>query len=310
MKKLIKPLAIIISAITMTVPAYAITSHSFNSTAYTADNKMLSTNEKISYITLSNNVYGIFTTDDCVYIEYHNVGSNCSYIYRCSNDLKERTLIAAIPGLAYSLCYYDNSIYYINPVKEDYSINEICSLNIDTKTITKHITYNGEIELYGICNGYIYFTARTPYPLSIKIYKQNINNSQDKKLMYYSSKNYISDYAIGENKLYISNFKTIDVIDLKTRKIINSYDNSYELLGEYKGRLYLYNKGYIYKALENNLVEPVSDKTEFLSDNLYPTLMTNNKIQFTSYNYDISTYYIYEYDIDTNKWKLLESYIY
>lgn len=128
--------------------------------------------------------------------------------------------------------------------------------------------------------------------------------------MYYSSKNYISDYAIGENKLYISNFKTIDVIDLKTRKIINSYDNSYELLGEYKGRLYLYNKGYIYKALENNLVEPVSDKTEFLSDNLYPTLMTNNKIQFTSYNYDISTYYIYEYDIDTNKWKLLESYIY
>lgn len=310
MKKLIKPLSVIFAAITMTVPAYAMTSHSFNSTTYTADNKILSTNEKISYITLSDNVYSLFAADDCVYIEYHNIGSKYSYIYCCSNDLKKRTFVAAIPGLAYSLCYYDNSIYYINPVNEDYSINEICSLNIETKTITKHITYNGDIELYGISNGYIYFAAEFSQFTNTKIYKQNINNPQDKKLIYYSSQNYISDYAIGENKLYISNFQAIDVIDLKTGKIINSYDGDYEILGEYKGRLYLFNNGYIYKALENNLVDPVSEKTEFSSNSLYPTTLTGNKIQFTSYNYDTYTYYIYEYDIDNNEWKLLMSYIF
>lgn len=310
MKKIIKPMTVIIAAITMTIPTYGMTSQYFSLTDYIADGKILSTNNKVSSITLSDNAVSICATENCIYIEYHNTGNNYSYIYRCSNDLKEQTPVAAISSFAYSLCYYDNSIYYINPVEGDYSINEICSLNIETKDITKHITYNGDIELYGISNGYIYFSTETSYPINTRIFKQNVNNPQDKKLIYYSSQNYIYDYAIGENKLYISNFKGIDVIDLRTGKIINSYEGDYEIIGEYKGRLYLFNDGTIYKTLENNLTDIVSEKTEYPFVNLHPLSITNGKVQFTTYNYTTYTGYRYEYDIDNNEWTLLTSYTY
>lgn len=310
MKKLIKPLTLIITLITMSLPAYAKTSHNFNNTDYTSDNKILSTNQKISNITLSENVYTICSTDDYIYIEYYNMGDNFSQIYRSSHDLKEQKLIATIPELAYSLCYYDNSLFYINPVEDDYSVNEICSLNIDTKKLTKHITYSGDIELCGISNNYIYFIVDNNE--ATRIYKQNINNPLDKKLIYYSSHDYILKYELGENKLYISTFDTIKSIDLKTSKIVNSYNlnSNYELLGEYNNKLYLYYDGTIYKALENNIIETVSENTENNYADMYPILMTKGKILLSDYNYNTYLYSLYKYDIDNDKWSLITSYNY
>lgn len=310
MKKLIKPLTLIITLITMSLPAYAKTSHNFNNTDYTSDNKILSTNQKISNITLSENVYTICSTDDYIYIEYYNMGDNFSQIYRSSYDLKEQKLIATIPELAYSLCYYDNSLFYINPVEDDYSVNEICSLNIDTKKLTKHITYSGDIELCGISNNYIYFIVDNNE--ATRIYKQNINNPLDKKLIYYSSHDYILKYELGENKLYISTFDAIKSIDLKTSKIVNSYNlnSDYELLGEYNNKLYLYYDGTIYKALENNIIETVSENTENNYADMYPILMTKGKILLSDYNYNTYLYSLYKYDIDNDKWSLITSYNY
>lgn len=310
MKKLIKPLTLIITLITMSLPAYAKTSHNFNNTDYTSDNKILSTNQKISNITLSENVYTICSTDDYIYIEYYNMGDNFSQIYRSSPDLKEQKLIATIPELAYSLCYYDNSLFYINPVEDDYSVNEICSLNIDTKKLTKHITYSGDIELCGISNNYIYFIVDNNE--ATRIYKQNINNPLDKKLIYYSSHDYILKYELGENKLYISTFDAIKSIDLKTSKIVNSYNlnSDYELLGEYNNKLYLYYDGTIYKALENNIIETVSENTENNYADMYPILMTKGKILLSDYNYNTYLYSLYKYDIDNDKWSLITSYNY
>lgn len=310
MKKLIKPLTLIITLITMSLPAYAKTSHNFNNTDYTSDNKILSTNQKISNITLSENVYTICSTDDYIYIEYYNMGDSFSQIYRSSHDLKEQKLIATIPELAYSLCYYDNSLFYINPVEDDYSVNEICSLNIDTKKLTKHITYSGDIELCGISNNYIYFIVDNNE--ATRIYKQNINNPLDKKLIYYSSHDYILKYELGENKLYISTFDTIKSIDLKTSKIVNSYNlnSNYELLGEYNNKLYLYYDGTIYKALENNIIETVSENTENNYADMYPILMTKGKILLSDYNYNTYLYSLYKYDIDNDKWSLITSYNY
>lgn len=311
MKKLITPLAVLAATITMSITAYANTSRSFVYTDYTTDNKTLSTDSEISSITLPEDVYDLCVTDDYIYTQNCDLEKETAKIYSYDNNFSNQTLIANIPYYAYDLCYYNNSIYYINPVYEDYSINEICSIDVNTKKVTKHITYSGSIDLYGISNDYMYFVVESYNPQTTRIYRQNINNPLNKSLIYYTSHGYIYDCVLGENKLYLSKNNSIETIDLNTGKIANTYNNSqYVLLEEYNGSLYLAFNNAVYRAVNNNTIELVSENSETADMYTSPNSMAKGKILFTAYDYNASMNYTYQYDIDGDKWTLISSYSY
>lgn len=313
MKKLLITILTLIFTGIMSLCVYGDVSGEFNYYTY-ADGKYYSVSDiagnTTELVNISDKYSGIYVADDYFYFSEEN-DNNGTDIYRCDKDLNNTELFISLPPDSCDVQFYNNTIFYNQTIyTADNLYHEFYSINIDTKEKKKYLTYYGYGGIIGISNDYIIYSFDDyDYNVGHKIYKQNINNPSDRKLLLYSNAD-TNVSLLGEKNLYVYLNYTLSAINLNTGKITSTYDISYnsDPICEYKGYLYIAQGNKVYKALENGTLNLISENNDMAMSHkplIIPYRVENAIILFylREYDGDYSTKdHFYSYNIATNKW--------
>ncbi len=302
MKKIILFLSAILSAILMTSMVYADSGNIFYPFIMNKDGIIYYTGNGAGDIKLPNEADTFYITDDYIYYTVYNKYDYSTVdLYRCNKDFSEKTLLANCSP--YYLFYYNNSIYYTSSI---YNGKVLYSINTETLETKKYLTYTGTLNILSINNDYIYFGAVDSSYYATKLYKMNINDRTDKKLIYLTQKEYIYECFAAGNKIYIDTGTDIKIMDETTGQILNTINYNNLILyiaGQVNGTVYLYDTtGKIYYIDNNNSLQLLAEGTYITNkSDMFGESISNNCIYLYTYDFDNEIYKIYEYSIPENK---------
>lgn len=302
MKKAILFLSAIISVILMSSIAYADSGENFYSMMMNKDGTIYYTGGGAGDVKLPDETDTFYVADDYIYYtDYNSSSYDTVDLYRCSRDFSQKTLLTSCSSN--DIFYYSNSIYYTVPV---YGGEVLYSMDTDTLETKKYLTYTGELDIYSIENGYIYFAVMDNDYITTKLYKMSVNDNTDKKLLYLTQAENIYECFAAGNKVYIDTFSSMKIMDDKTGQILNAIDyNSDDIYitgfaGQIDGTVYLYDdEGKIYCIDNNNGLQLIAEGEYITAESsVFCENISNNRIYICAYDYD--NYKIYEYNIPSN----------
>lgn len=264
----------------------------------------LYTNSEISKNLNITGLSRFYISDNNVYYLKYNTNTDCLELFSCDKDYKNRKLL--IKRCDFNLKFYNNSVYYLNHNLTNEGYVESTSLygyNTATGKTTKYITYYGNLYFSGVYNNNLYYyvdcnNGRTD------LYKQNINNINEKNIVF--SSNDLIDWAYNfNNNLYVNSEDKLYIIDTNNNNIIDKYTcyHMSSFICEYKGNTYFEDKenDAISVLNDNKKIElkySYRDANHFSTDYAFVSSFSEGKIIIEHYVNDYVD--IILYDIDTN----------
>lgn len=313
MKKIFCVAAAIAAAVIMSVAAYADDGYFFAESAMYSEGKLYTNIEDCGDTSLPD-AYTFYVADSYILYVTRNVENRTSVLHCCNKDMtNDRIIVEDIWG-SDKLYYCDNIVYYtyMSNSKEN-----IYKVDVKTGQSTMLVSYpysEGGVSLSGIENGYLYYSVGN-FSNNSKIYKININNPQDIRLMYLSSKIYAYSVNVENNKLYINTSDSIKVIDTETGKLINSLtDNGSLIAGVYNDTVYLSDDFSVWRIGSDNVLGYMSTNDKLkVNTAVELSIMQDNIIYFTLNPADFYGYIpgngkraVCTFDVLTNKWEIFE----
>lgn len=300
MKKAILFLSAILCVILMSSMVYADSGESFHFLIMNSKGTTYYTKEGAGDVKLPDEVEKFYVTDNYIYYTAYGTNGAFKSLYRCNKDFSQKTFLANC-GID-NVVFYDNSIYYTSPENDK---EVLYGINTDTLEIRKYLTYNDYITVCDVNNNYIYFIARDNTNTR-KLYKMNIYDHTDKKLIYLSQAERIYGCIATDNKTYIHTDSCMRILDNSTGQLLNSVFYGYTmyyLAGQSDGTVYLYDgSGKIYYIDENNNMQFLAEGTYIIhSSAMMGENISNNRIYLYTYDFDNENNKIYEYNIPDNK---------
>ncbi len=310
MKKLIAGFVLTFLSLLMSVSVYGKTSSDFTDSMY-SDGKLYSFEDfylsSVADVNIPPEYQQFCVTDDYIYlIKEADENQTANNIYRSDKDLKNIEFFASLPDSTSSFMYYDNNIFYENCIyTPDYINNytEILSINTDTKKVTKHLTYCSDsfIFIEDISNDYMIFSIGTE-----KVYKQNIYDPLDKKLILQTGQD-MNCFFAGEKNLYLKLAKDNELyaIDIASGKIANKYELEmyYDPICNYNDSLYIFNDDRIDKYSSDGKLEEIPLPEDIDTDNMIHTeYLYEGNINVVEHMSAENKTITSIYSIDENKW--------
>lgn len=282
MKNFLGLLTAFFTALFISVFVYAADSEPFSSTLMESDGVLYSNYSPIGDVYLPERMADFYVTEDYIYYVYFSENKAEEGIYRCKKDLSDMTLIKN--------CYADNVmyccgiIYYVDHTNDDFDM--LCSIDTDTLQVTKHLTHSNKysLRLYCINSDYIYFSV-SDKRIS-KLYRQNINNPVNKKLLYLSKTNNIYNCIVNDKSIYIETSQGITILNKSTGMTTGTGASSIDLIGSIDNKIYACDfSANIYSINEvGTLQEILTITPEKGYNELYTANITGNKIYLSVVN--------------------------
>lgn len=300
MKKAILFLSAILCVILMSSMVYADSGESFHFLIMNSKGTTYYTKEGAGDVKLPDEIQTFYVTDNYIYYTAYDSSGNYKNLYRCNKDFSQKTLFTNCN--IDNVVFYNNSIYYTSPENNK---EVLYSIYTDTLEIKKHLTYTGYIEVLNVSNNYIYFFVSDDSNVT-KLYRMNIYDNTDKKLIYLSKMEHIYECISANNKTYIDTSYCMRIVDNSTGQLLNSVSYGYTmyyLAGQADGTVYLYDgSGKIYYIDENNNLQFLAEGTYITNrSTIMGENISNNSIYLYAYDFDNENYKIYEYSIPENK---------
>lgn len=314
MKKITGIIIAMAAAVIMSVAAYADDGYFFAESAMYRDGKLYTNIEDCGDVSLEN-AYSFYVTDSYILYVVRNVDERTSVLYCCNRDMtNDRIVLGNVWGSG-ELYYYDDSVYYKTQSNNE---ENICKVDINTGENTTIVSYPnnyGSGYISGVENGYMYYYMGDYFDKSSRIYRVNLNNTGDKKLIYFTNKTYVYSVFVDNNKLYVNTAEDIKVMDTENGQIVNTLnDNGAVIMGIYNDTVYLSDDYSVWKIGSDNVLGYMSTNNKLNGEDAVGTgVMQDNIIYFTLNPEDFYGYIpegkekaVCTFDVLTNTWEIFK----
>ena len=314
MKKITGIFIAMTAAIIMSVAAYADDGYFFAESAMYRDGKLYTNIEGCGDVSLEN-AYSFYVTDSYILYVVRNADERTSVLHCCNIDMtNDRIVVNDIWG-GEDAYYYNDAVYYTKSEEETENIYRVDLNTGENAEIAEHPNSYGWIEIAGIENGCLHYSINDFWTDAFRAYKLNLNNIQDKKLMYYTNKMSTYSAFVDNNKLYINTAEGIKVMDTENGQIVNTLnDNNAVIVGIYNDTVYLSDDYSVWKIGSDNVLGYMSTNDKLNGEDAVGTgVMQDNIIYFTLNPEDFYGYIpegkekaVCTFDVLTNTWEIFE----